>query len=271
MGTIDQSLAAIAKHGYMVLFAWVTAEQLGAPIPAVPILLAAGVLSATGQLSLAGAWALGVLGCLIGDTVWYGIGLKWGSAVLRVLCKISLEPDTCVRRGSNFVSRHGSRTLLIAKFLPGISTVSVPLTATFGASPPSFFFYDLFGSIFYIGVYLLVGWIIGDRIERLSILTDSIKNASIALAVVGALAILAWRYAERRRFRRDLRTARITPHELRDLIEGGESPFIVDLRHPMELLPEPWLIPGAVHMAPDELSARRDEIPRDREIILYCT
>jgi membrane protein DedA with SNARE-associated domain len=268
---VHESLVAMAKHGYIVLFAWVTAEQLGAPVPAVPILIAAGVFSATGQLTLGSALLLGTLGCLIGDSAWYVIGKQRGSAVLRVLCKIALSPETCVRRSSEFISRHGSRSLVIAKFLPGVSTVAVPLAANSGVPLLSFFSYDLLGSLLYVGAYLAVGRVLGDRIDKLSVFAGSLKSASLILAMIAAVTILVWRFYQRRRFQTNVRIPRISPEEVRDLIEGGPTPYIVDLRHPLDMLTDPRMIPGAIRMTPDELSSRQDEIPRDREIILYCT
>lgn len=139
MGALNQMLAELTRHGSFVLFSWITAEQLGAPLPVAPILLAADVLSATGHLSPMNALCLGVLGCLIGDTAWCAIGKKWGTAVLRILCRISLEPETCILRGSYFVSRFGSFTLLAAKFIPGASTIAVLLAVISGISLLAFF------------------------------------------------------------------------------------------------------------------------------------
>jgi membrane protein DedA with SNARE-associated domain len=271
VGGLHESLAQIARHGYLLLFAWVTAEQLGAPLPAVPILLAAGVLSATGQLTLTTALALGILGCLIGDSAWYVIGKRRGTAVLRMLCRISLEPETCVRRSSDFISRHGGRSLVVAKFIPGISTVAVPLAANSEISLLSFFFHDFLGSVLYVGGYLVIGRLLGDRIDKLVMFADSLKSASVIFVIVATVAVVAWRYRQRRRFQKDIEIARITPEELRDLIEGGSSPYIIDLRHPLDMLPDPRVIPGAIRMTPAELSARQSEIPREHEIILYCT
>jgi membrane protein DedA with SNARE-associated domain len=264
-------LADLARHGYVVLFVWLTAEMLGAPLPAVPILLAVGVLTATGQLSFATALLLGVVGCLLGDTAWYGLGKRWGARVLGLLCKVSLEPEACVRRGSNFISRFGSRTLLLAKFVPGVSTVSVPLMASSGTSLATFLFYDLLGSALYVGTYLTAGRVVGNRLDKLAALQNSISNVSIGLAVLVALVFVVRRYELRRAFQRLVRMSRITPQELRELNEGGKTPFIVDLRHPVDMLADPQVIPGAIRLTPGELAARQSEIPRDREIILYCT
>jgi membrane protein DedA with SNARE-associated domain len=271
MSAFHQSVAALTQHGSLVLFIWVAAEQLGAPLPAVPVLVAAGVLSATGKMSIASAMALGMVACLAGDIAWYAIGKRRGTAVLRLLCKISLEPETCVRRSSEFISRHGGRSLLVAKFIPGISAVAVPLAANSGISLASFLAYDLVGSALYVGSYVALGRFVGDRIEELSILVHSVTNAALGGAALAALAIVAWRVVQRRRFRRSLRISRITPEDLRELIEHRVNPFIVDLRHPVDLLPDPRVIPGAVRFTPDELSARYGEIPRDRDVILYCT
>jgi membrane protein DedA with SNARE-associated domain len=268
---LNESFAQTAGHAYIVLFAWITAEQLGAPIPAAPILIAAGVLSATGQVALGSALVLATLACLIGDCVWYFVGRQRGSAVLRFVCKISLEPDTCVRRSSNFISRYGSRSLLVAKFIPGISSVAVPLAATSGISLWSFLAFDFLGSVLYAGAYLAAGRLLGDRIDKLSGWVGPVKSAALVLAILAALAILGRRLYQRHRFRSDLNVARITPEQVRDLIEGENKPYIVDLRHVLDMLADPRVIPGAIRLTPDELSARQNEIPRDREIILYCT
>lgn len=271
MGTIQESLAYVARHGYAVLFAWVAAEQLGAPLPAVPILIAAGVLSATGQMSLTTSVALGLLACLLGDTAWFAIGKARGTVVLRTLCKISLEPESCVRRSSNFIARHGNRSLLFAKFIPGVSAVAVPLAANSGMSLPAFLFYDLFGSLLYVGAYIGAGCLLGDRIDRLDTFATSLRIVATGGAVAAVVAIVAWRFQQRRRFHSDLRTARIAPNDVLALIQRGEFPYIVDLRHPLDMLPDARMLPGAVRMTPVELTARHAEIPRDREIILYCT
>ena len=271
MGGIEQALAEITKHGYLLLFAWVAAEQLGAPLPAVPILIAAGVLAAGGHLSVAVSLLLGIAACLIGDITWYAVGRERGTSVLRLLCKISLEPETCVRQSSDFLSRHGGRSLVVAKFIPGISAVAVPLAANSGIGAGPFLAWDLVGAFFYVGAYLALGFVLGNRIDKLSAFADSMKLISAGFVVVATGAILGLRVQQRRRFQRDVEMARISPEEVRGLIEQGSEPFIVDLRHPLDMLADPRVLPGAVRVTPDELSVRHEELPRDREIILYCT
>jgi membrane protein DedA with SNARE-associated domain len=271
MSAVNQILTELTGHGYFVLFSWITAEQLGAPLPAAPVLLAAGVLSATGHLSFMTALSLSVLGCLIGDTVWYAVGRRWGGSVFRILCKISLEPESCVRRGSDFVSHYGGSTLLIAKFIPGVNAVAIPLAATSGISLQTFFLCDLLGSTFYTGAFLAIGWIVGNRIDKLSQVAHSIASVSAGFALLGTLAIVIGRYQQRRNFRKHLRMSRITPQDLLSAIERGENPSIIDLRHPLDLVGDARVIPGAIRVAPEELLAREAELPRDREVILYCT
>jgi membrane protein DedA with SNARE-associated domain len=268
---LQHSLGQLAAHGYLVLFLWVSAEQLGAPIPAVPILIAAGVLSATGQLTLTSAFALGILACLIGDSAWFVLGRYKGTAVLNTLCKVSLEPESCVRRSSNFIARYGARSLTVAKFIPGISTVAVPLAANSGVSIPAFLFYDMIGAALYVGTFLFAGVLLGDRIDKLDMLAGTLKTITAGLAIAGAAAIVGWRIYQRRKFLHDLRMSRIEPEHVVAMIERGEQPYIVDLRHPLDFLTDPRVIPGAIRMTPEEVAARHEEIPRDREIILYCT
>jgi hypothetical protein len=159
----------------------------------------------------------------------------------------------------------------LAKFIPGISALAVPVASTAGISRLSFLSYDLLGSLLYVGTYLAIGRLLGDRVDKLSVFASSIKSVALALAIVIALLIVGWRFYQRRRFENQVKVARITPEEVLELIERGQNPYIVDLRHPLDMLSDPRLLPGAIRMTPEELWLRHSQIPRDREIILYCT
>ena len=126
-------LAVVVQHGEILLFLYVLADQLGVPIPAAPVLMAAGGLAATGRLSLPGAVGLGVLATLLADLIWYAIGRSRGARVLGLLCRVSLEPDSCVRRTEEVFLRHGVRFLLFAKFVPGLGTVGPPSLASWAS------------------------------------------------------------------------------------------------------------------------------------------
>src|SRR5712691_2508672 len=127
---MNETLWFLLRHGYSVLFAWVLVEQLGLPVPSVPLLLAAGALAGRGRLNLSLVAALPIVAALLSDALWYELGRRRGVKVLQFLCRISLEPDSCVRRTENVFARHGARSLLVAKFVPGLNTAApepVPL------------------------------------------------------------------------------------------------------------------------------------------------
>jgi len=259
-------------HLYLlVLFAWIVAGELGAPVPAIPILVAAGFLSAAGELTLASALFAGVSACLAGDLAWYLIARRRGSEALASLCRVSLNPASCVRRASEFLSRYGARALVVAKFIPGISTMAVPLLASEGTPGGWFFAADVLGSLLFVGTFLLAGRLLGAPILRGLGFSGSLGGVALALAGLSALADVGWRYYRKLQFDREVNLARISPEELLAMLEAQPAPYIVDLRHPLDMLSDPRIVPGAVRMTPGELSERHQEIPRDREIILYCT
>jgi membrane protein DedA with SNARE-associated domain len=249
----------------------VLAEQVGLPLPAVPILLAAGGLAGTGRLSLAPILALAVAACLAGDGVWYWLGRRRGGRVLGFLCRISLEPDSCVRRTSELFARHGARSLLVAKFVPGFSTAAPPLAGIIGMRPGRFLLWDGLGSLLWAGLFVGLGHVFSDRLERVAGYALALGSWLVALLVAALAGYVVWKWMERRRFVRRLRVARIDVEELKRRLDAGEDVVVVDLRHAMDFEADPATIPGALLLSPEELEARHLEIPREREIVLYCT
>lgn len=261
----------LLTYGYLLLFGWVLAEQIGLPLPAAPILLAAGALSAEGQMSFAAALLAGLAGATAADSAWYVIGRRYGHRMLRRLCKMSMEPATCVRRTQESFGRRRGTTLLVAKFVPGLATLAPPVAGQNGMSFGAFLLYDVLGSVLWLGTMLAAGRAFGDLLKRNTHLLDWAGRFSGALLVLGVAGFFLWRLGRRRMVLKELAAARVEPEELKARLERGEEVFIVDLRHPLELLPEPYTLPGARHFSPDMLAARHLEIPRDREIVLYCT
>ena len=261
----------LLMYGYLLLFAWVLVEQLGIPLPATPVLLAAGALSAERQISFPLALAVGVAAALTADSVWFFIGRRHGHHVLRLLCKLSLEPTTCVRRTQDSFGRRRGTMLLFAKFVPGLSTLAPPVAGQNGMEFGPFLLYDAIGSSLWVGVLLACGRFFGDLLKRDPSLLNWAGRFSGALLILGVAGFLVARVIRRRVVLKNLAASRLEPEELKRQLDAGQEVYIVDLRHPLELLPDPFTLPGAVHLSPEALAARHHEIPRDRDVVLYCT
>ncbi len=261
----------LLTYGYLLLFGWVLIEQFGIPLPATPVLLAAGGLSAEHQLSFTAVFAVGFLACMIADTAWFAIGRRYGHHVLRVLCKLSMEPTICVRRTQDSFGRSRSVMLMFAKFVPGLATLAAPVAGQNGMGLVPFLFFDAIGATLWLTALLTTGRLFGDALKRDPNLLDWAGRFSGALLFLGVLGWFAARLYRRRSVLKKLVQSRLEPEELKAQLDAGESVYIVDLRHPLERMAEPFTLPSAFHFSPDSLAARQGEIPRDRDIVLFCT
>ena len=268
---MELSTHILLTYGYLLLFAWILVGQLGIPLPATPILLAAGALSAEGQLSFSLAMLAAMAGSLVADSTWFFIGRRHGHHVLRILCKLSMEPTVCVRRTQDSFGRRRQVTLMFAKFVPGLATLAAPVAGQNGMAFGEFLFFDGIGVAVWVGALLLVGRLFGDALKRDPTLLNWAGRFSGALLVLGVVGFVVVRLLRRRMMLKELLAARLEPEELKRQLDAGEPVYIVDLRHPLELLPDPYTLPGALHFSPDTLAARHLEIPRDRDVVLYCT
>lgn len=268
---MHRTLEFLLHHGYAVLLAWVFAEQVGVPIPAMPLLLAAGALAGTGHLNFFASLFCAVFATLTADSIWYQLGRRKGITILQFLCRISLEPDSCVRRTEGVFSKHGARSLLVAKFLPGLGIVTPPLAGIFHMRLRRFLLFDAAGSLLWSGTFLGLGYIFSGEIERFAERLRALGGWLLVLLIAVFAAYIAYKYVARRRFMHELRIARITVDELKGKIDSGENLVIVDLRHSVDFEADPETIPGAFRMDARELQEKNDRLPRDREVILYCT
>jgi rhodanese-related sulfurtransferase len=207
---------------------------------------------------------------LLADSAWFMIGRHYGRHVLRFLCKIAIEPTTCVRSTQESYSRRHGLALTYAKFVPGLSMLAPPVAGQKGMSFRSFLFFDGIGATLWVGLLLAVGRIFGALLQRDPGLFDRVGRFSGALLLLGVAGFLIARVVRRRMILNKLISARLEPLELKSWLDAGEEVFIVDLRHPDDLLAEPFILPGAMHIAPHALAERGHEIPRDRDIVLYC-
>ncbi len=267
--TISHTIAFVEKHGYTLLFLWVLAEQSGVPLPSAPLLLVAGALIRAGRLNALLAILCCVVAALIADTIWFHLGRRRGRRVLRLLCRVSIEPDSCVKQTENAFLKYGMRSLLVAKFIPGLNAVAAPLAGNSKEPYWRFVLYDGAGASIWSVSFLALGYIFSEQLE-MALAYASRMGSGLLVLVPGLFALwIGWKLIQRRRLIKALDVARITPEELRDRLNAGEELFIVDLRS--RLSADANLIPGAIRISLEDFPARSQEIPRDREIILFCS
>lgn len=263
--------AFLERHGYALLFAILFLEQAGLPLPAVPVLLAAGALAGQGKFNVAASLAIASAACLAADLIWFELGRRRGRSILKLLCKISLEPDTCVRATEDAFERHGRGTLLVAKFVPGLNTVATPLAGVAGIRLAEFLAFDLAGAILYAGVYTGLGLFFHRELASVTEAVAAVGGRVFWLAAAVLGIYLGIKVLQRKMMIRRFRLSRIEPGEVASLIESGADLTVVDLRHPRELEAVGAKLPGALILRPDELAVRHGEIPRSGPIILYCS
>ena len=261
----------VLRHSELLVFSYVFADQIGVPLPAIPALLGIGALAAAGKINPVEALALIVAACVLADFIWYSLGRRLGSRVLRLLCMISLEPDSCVRRTEDVFIRYGVRALLVTKFVPGLGAVAPPLAGMVGVGAPRFLVYSALGGALWGGTWGGLGYLAGDAVKQLPYQGQRLGPLLAVAVAVGVIGYVLTKWIKRRRFLRKLWIARITPEDLRRDLDAGTPTLVVDLRSELDVGAEPYVIPGALRIAAEELERRHAEIPRDREVVVYCS
>lgn len=268
---VEQALNLVERFGGSVVFLVVFIDQLGLPIPSVPILLAFGALAGSGRIDPVVGLGAATLASLCADCVWFQLGRWRGSRVLGWLCRIALEPDSCVSKTRDLFARHGVKSLLVAKFVPGFDTVAPPLAGLLGIRVLPFLCWSGAGALLWLLAFGGLGFLFSDSLEALASAADRLGGLLVVLLVGLVAAYLAWKSYARQRLLRELRLARITPAELHEMIVSGSPPIIIDARNQSALDVLPFVIEGAQLMTFEELDARQQEIPREREVVVYCT
>ena len=261
----------LLKHGYWVLFVNVLAEQIGLPVPAFPVLLAMGALAGLGYRSFDISLALAVCAAMASDVIWFGLGRSRGRSILNLLCRLSLEPDSCVSNTKSLFSRFGASALLFARFVPGLGAAAAPLAGLTRMKAWKFLTADAAGAVIWSGAYLAAGSVLRDQLEDVAELLRRTGAGMVALLLALLSAYIGWKFYQRRRFIRDLRVARVSSEELRKMLDSGSDVVIVDLRRAIEVQNDRFKLPGAIWIALEELESRHEEIPRDKEVVLYCS
>ena len=264
---MQETLNFLSQHGLAVVTAAVFAEQIGLPLPAMPFLIAAGALVGTGQMTLGLTVLAAVMAAMAGDQLWFELGRRRGRTVLNWLCRISLEPTSCVRRTEDFFARHGVRALIVAKFVPGLSTIAPPLAGIVGLSVLQYLLFNGVGTLLWVGTGIGLGIAFSDQLDEalsMSLQIGPAVGLTVVAAVIGYVI-----YKAVHRYQADYRVPRITARQVMDKLAAGEEPLIIDLRS-LGAREERSVIPGALAIALKDLAGRQHELPRDRDVVLYC-
>lgn len=269
---MQNSFDQLVRHGYATLFVAAFVERLGIPLLVTPVVVAAGLLAAGGQLDLLSIIAVTTFAALLGDLLWFELGRRWGGKAINFLCRISLSKDSCVRRTQVLSARHADWSLLYSKWVPGVAHLSPPLAGHSGMSLVRFGVFNSIGTFAWVTALALLGWISMRPLEW-----TSVGTAVLGLLPLWLLTILVgnilWKYVQKRRFVRSLRVERITPKELFARLDSTreDKPMVLDLRHPLDVLHDPRTIPDAINVLPEDIESRAKDLPREREVVLVCT
>ena len=261
----------ITMYGLPIVFVNVFVDQIGLPVPAMPTLILAGAIAATGALSLPSLFAAAVLACIVPDCVWFLVGRRYGMRVLKTLCRISLEPDSCVNQTQSRFERWGVNSLVIAKFVPGLAIIAPPLAGAIRIGWPRFLTLSAIGGSIWVGSGLAAGVLFKTQIQLALVHLDRIGSVTGTVVATALVAYVLYKWWDRRRFYKELRMARISVADLYELIEAGDQPIVVDVRSNTARTLQPRWIPGAIHVPVDDVAKHLAELPRDREIVVYCT
>lgn len=264
-------IGLIVEHGYSIVLAVAFVDQFGTPIPSIAILLAAGAVAGLGQLSLFAVLFAAWAGTVLGDVVLY-LGGRWrGGLVMRGLCSFSLAPDTCVRKTESSFQRLGWKALVIAKFVPGLALFAAPVAGAVRMPPLPFLIFDSIGAVLYNVVVVGIGYVLHDQLDTVVGWFRRLGSAAVPLVLGAVVLYWVWRLVQKQRILRTLRTRRLTPDALHQRLGSGEPVRIVDLRTAIAFEAARQTLPGAIRMDPEDLEARHTEIPRDCDVVLYCT
>jgi membrane protein DedA with SNARE-associated domain/rhodanese-related sulfurtransferase len=266
-------LSLLEQHGLWLVFFNVLALQLGLPLPAYPTLIVVGALSVAGPHSALAVLAVGVTACMVADATWYTTGRRAGRRVLRGLCRVSLNPDSCVRQTERIYQRWGAPSLMVAKFIPGFAAVATSMAGLLRTPFATRFLpFDAMGALLWVGLAVSLGRLFHTAVEELLDAFAAAGRWGLALLLSLLALHLAIKAVQRQRLIRQLRMSRISVQGLQQMLKRGERPLIVDVRAPMHV--EQERIPGALwidaHAFEDSVRRHALEDRFDEEVIVYC-
>jgi len=263
--------ALLAEHGLTLVFANVLLAQLGLPLPAVPMLVVAGALVAEGTLHVLPLAMAVVIASLLGDVPWYFAGRRFGYRILRTVCRLSIEPDSCVKQTENIFTRWGPASLLVAKYVPGFSTVAPPLAGTMHVGFGRFLAYSAAAALLWAAAPVLCGFLFRREVEWLLARLEAMGTGAVAVIATLIVTYIAVKAVQRYLLIRFLRMIRINAEDLKKMIAEGQQPVILDARSALAREAEPRRIRGALAIELDSVESILESIPPDRDVVVYCS
>jgi membrane protein DedA with SNARE-associated domain len=270
---MNEMLSMMARHGYALTFALLLAEAIGLPFPAAIALVAAGAAAASHTLSVPGVLLAAMVALMIGDTAQFWLGRYTGWALLGFLCRLSMNPETCILRSAESFYKRGKVTLVIAKFIPGINTMAAPLAGSMKMRFGQFLRLDFAGALLYSSTYLLVGYLSRDFLAA-TLTGFHQAGRAMEVVVVAALVVYAiYRAAQFRRYKKYRIMPRVQVQELAARLASDEANrvLIVDVRSHGYYDIGAERIKGSIRIEPNNLEEEIKNFPKDKDIYLYCT
>ena len=268
---MEELTGLLAQHGLLLVFANVLLTQSGVPVPAVPLLVIAGAFVGQGKIALAPLLLVSVAASLAGDTLWYFGGRRYGYRVLRTLCRITIEPDSCVKQAENIFERWGAPSLMVAKYVPGFSTVAPPLAGTMQLGLAPFLAFSAVAATLWAGLPIALGAIFHAEVESALAWLENMGAGAAAVIATIVLLYICIKALQRYMLIRFLRMVRVSAVELRELLEGDAKPIVLDVRSATARKLDPRRIPGAIWVDIAAPQAALVTAPPDRDVIVYCS
>lgn len=263
----------MARHGYAMVFAFVLAEAIGLPAPAALALVAGGAAAGSGLLSLPGVFVVALSALLLGDSILFVLGRYTGWALLGLLCRLSVNPESCILRSAESFYKRGKMTLLLAKFIPGVNTMAPPLAGSMKMRPWQFLRFDAAGATLYASAYIVLGFVFREFLALMTrsfIAASHLVEAVVLIAMVAYIAYRVWLYRKNSMYRI---VPRIQVQELAQRMASDEEPkpLIVDVRSHGYYDSDALRIKGSVRIEPNNLSEEIRNLGKTKDIYLYCT
>jgi membrane protein DedA with SNARE-associated domain len=266
-------IVLIVHHGYIIIFLFVLAEALGIPVPAALALVTGGAAVASGALRAPAAALVAVTAMLVGDSLLYVLGSRMGWRLLGLLCRVSVDPETCILRSAESFYKRGRATLVIAKFIPGVNSMAPPLAGSMKMPFMQFLGLDLLGATAYALVYGGVGFIFRDFVATIARGFRTVGHAVEIVIIIAAILFTAYRVSLYWKHRVYRIVPRIQVEELAAKLQTqhSEEILLADVRSHGYYDPGAERIRGSIRLEPNNLSEEIKTLPRDKDICLYCT